>query len=335
MKRAFSAALLSAALLAGLAGAQGAAATAPEKSAAQESVRVRLECQPSRVEIGQPVEWILTVEHPREIAVKVPELNLAADDTWVMLGERSVVNDPRASSEESVETRVTWRMLSLESGARTLPPIEISYERDGTPHTAAAAPTVLDVRGELGPDEDAPRPMKGFLPAPAGAEAERLWTWIAVLAVLSALALVAAWIVRRSRKKPAPLARATALDRLADLERGLGLDPSAGRAITYSTSMLLRESVDAFARESRAGLTDLDWIERIEHDERLPLGVRSASARILRESEQVKYALHVPTRFAVEEMLRDARNALEALAAAPAPEIPSAAPRPDSTKEAA
>jgi hypothetical protein len=159
------------------------------------------------------------------------------------------------------------------------------------------------------------------------------WPWIAGFAC--AVAAIAVWVWRKRRRKPAPVPRATPLDRLADLEREIGADPNAGRDITYAVSMLLRESVDAFALESRAGLIDSDWIERTEKDERLPLGVRSASARILRESEQVKYALQVPTRFAVEEMLRDARNALEALAAAPAPDLTAAVPAPGPDKEAA
>jgi hypothetical protein len=265
--------------------------------------------------------------------VKLPEKDPVLGDTWVMLGERSVVNDVPANPAEGVRTRVTWRAMSLESGARALPGIEVQYEESGAPHTLITAPIVLDVRGELGPEEDLPRPIKGFRRPRAGADATQRWAWIAALALVACAITV--WILRRSRRKPAPLPRTTPLDDLVKLEREISADPSASRAITYALSMLLRESVDAFAREYRAGLTDFDWIEHIEKDERIPLGVRAATARILRESEQVKYALHVPTRFAVEEVLRDARNALEALAATPVPERATSAPAQGSDKEAA
>jgi hypothetical protein len=308
-------------------------ALAPQ--AAPSAVQARLACEPARAEIGQPVEWILTVEHPRAISVKLPEKAPLPDGTWVALGDRSVVNDAAAGSSEMVRTRARWRVMSLASGARAVPAIELHYEEHGAQRTLATAPIVLEVRGELGPDEDAPRPMKGFRPPPAGADGTPHWPWI--LGLLLAVCAILVWIRRRSRKEPAAIAVATPLERLAELERAIGTDPDAGREITYALSMLLREAVDAFVREGQAALTDLDWTERTERDERVPAGVRSACARLLCGSEEVKYAQRVPTRFAVEEMLRDARNALEALASAPAPAAAESGhgPARDADKEAA
>jgi len=71
--------------------------------------------------------------------------------------------------------------------------------------------------------------------------------------------------------------------------------------------------------EDRAALVDPDWAQLRETDERLPAGSRATIARILRDAERVKYALHAPTRFAIEALLADARNALEALAEARKP----------------
>jgi hypothetical protein len=175
--------------------------------------------------------------------------------------------------------------------------------------------------------------MKGFRPPPETTVVAH-WPWIA--GSIAALGVLAWWLRRRLRAKPVAAAPATALDRLNELERAIAADPEAGRQITYALSTLLRRSVDEFGSDARDGLTDVDWIARVETDERVPLGVRSTAARILRASESVKYALSQPTRFAVDEMLRDARHALETLAAAPRPEPVSAdAARAPADKEAA
>jgi hypothetical protein len=301
---------------------------------APEHVRARLECEPASAAIGEPVEWTLTVEHPASIAVKLPEKDPLPDDSWVSLGDRRVMHEAAAGGEE--RTRVRWRVMSLAAGSRALPEIEVDYDEDGSAHTVRTAPQVLDVRGELAADEDAPRPMKGFRPPPPGAEGALHWPWIAALMI--GVFAIAIWIFRRSRRKPAPILAATPLDRLAELEREIAADAENLRRVAFGVSTLLRGAIDDFLREPRPGLTDIDWIARIENDERVPLGVRKSTARLLGDFEPVKYALRVPTRFAVDEILRDARGALEALSLAPRPESPPEAARssePGAGKEAA
>jgi hypothetical protein len=152
--------------------------------------------------------------------------------------------------------------------------------------------------------------MRGFRDAPpSGAERGRLV--LVGLAALLAIA-VALYVRRRARRKTVPVVAPSALDRLDALRKRIADDPEAARAIVYDLSSLLRGSVDSRLGEDRAALVDADWSARIETDERVPLGVRRTTAKILRDSERIKYALHAPTRFALEEMLADARNALEA-----------------------
>jgi len=295
-------------------------------------VVARLACDPPSAAIGEPVEWTLTVEHPREITVKLPAKDPLPDDTWVLLDARRVTNDVEPSG--LARTRAVWRVMSLASGARALPEIEIDFDDGGAPQKVTTAPLALDVRSDLA-DEDAPRAMKGFREPPPGSEGALHWPWIAALFV--GLIAIALWIWRRSRRTPSAIVRATALDRLAALEREIAAGTDAGRRVTFDVSALLREAIDEFVSEPRAALTDADWIARVETDERIPAGVRSAVARMLCEFEQVKYALRVPTRFAVEEIVRDAKRALEALASAPRPEVASAPQSPSSRsgKEAA
>ncbi|MBI5363056.1 MAG: hypothetical protein HZA53_07735, partial [Planctomycetes bacterium] len=112
---------------------------------------------------------------------------------------------------------------------------------------------------------------------------------------------------------PTPLAR---LDALA---ARLAAEPESSRAIVFELSRLVRGAVDAFLAVDRSGCTDEDWTHAVKDDERVPLGVRNTSARLLASAERIKYAQETPTRFAVDEFLKDARAAIEALADAPRP----------------
>ncbi len=288
-------------------------------------VVARLRAEPAQVEVGQPAAWVLEIEHPAGASVHLPEGDPLPDDSWVLLEPRRVV---RGSGERST-TRATWRVMSLEPGKRKLPPIQIEVEEAGVTRKVEVEAGELDVRPALAEGEDAPRPIRSFRPPPEGAAGRTKGPVLLALVLIAAVAGFLLW--RRARRKPAPASAPTALDRLAELERLAAEDPDRARVVVYALSRLLRGTVDAFFHEDRAALVDADWAALLELDERVPLGVRTAAARILSDAERVKYALQVPTRFALEEMLADARNALEALASAP----PTAAPRQSPAEEAA
>lgn len=262
----------------------------------------------ARVEIGEPVQVVLEVEHEAGVSVRLPKTGVVVDPSWVVLDEPRIVRTPSL-------TRATWRVCSLEPGERRLPAIALEIEEGGAKRTVEAVAETLSVQPALADGEDAPRPMTGFRPVPADAVGAPRWPWIASVALALAIAGGLAW--RRLRRRALPAAPPTPLARLSALERLAAADPEAARPVVYGVSRLLRESIDAWLAEPRAALTDAAWVARIEADERVPLGVRSTTARLLRDAEGVKYALVVPTRFALTEVLADARNGLEALASAP------------------
>lgn len=276
-------------------------------------VVARLRAEPVEVEVGEPCSLILEVEHPGGVSVKLPETDPIPDDSWVLL-------EPRRVSRAG-QTIATWRVLSLETGERKLPSIQVDVVEAGGVRKIDVEAGTLTVRSALAAGEDAPRPMRGFRPPPAGAAAGRGRLLLAggvLLAVLAAAFLL--W--RRARRKPVPVPAPTALDRLAVLGAAVAEDPEASRRAVYQLCRLLRESVDGFLGEDRAALPDSEWSARTEPDERVPLGVRRSIAGVLRDSERIKYALHAPTRFAFEKLLADSKSALEALAAAPPPVRP-------------
>jgi hypothetical protein len=283
-------------------------------SGSEGGITATLRAEPAEVEVGQPMRWILEVEHPPGAAVRLPDVDPIPDDSWVLLEPRRVVRVPGGASET---TRATWSVLSLEPGERALPAIAVQVEADGVARSIEPDAPAVAVRSALAAGEDAPRPIRGFHAAPGTGPGRRLAIAIGALVLLLAAALLV--LRRRARRKPAAARAPTSLERLAELARSstaaIAEDPAAGRAAIYALTRLLRESVDRRLGEDKAALVDVDWAALRESDERLPSGSRGSIARILREAEPVKYAQHAPTRFALEALLGDARNALEALEA--------------------
>ncbi|MFN0007700.1 MAG: hypothetical protein ACKVXR_07315 [Planctomycetota bacterium] len=270
-------------------------------------ITARLRTEPAEAQVGEPVLWILEVEHPAGAAVRLPETDPIPDDGWVLLEPRRVVGGQEI-------TRATWSVLSLEPGDRALPAFAVQVESNGVARSIEVESSTLAVRSALEAGEDAPRPIRGFHEAPEHVSGRGFWLWLAALALLGAALFL--WIRIRSRKRPPAVALPAPLERLAELSRQIQEDPESGRKTIYALTRLLRESSDRLLGEDRAALVDPDWAALREADERLPLGARTTIARILRDAERVKYALHAPTRFALEALLADARNALEALAEA-------------------
>jgi hypothetical protein len=274
------------------------------------AANVRLEAQAQDARIGEPVRWTLTIEHPADARVVLPKEGLVLDGSWVLLDTGLVLRS--IEPDGSATTRASWSVMSLEPGERTLPPIDVEIGGE----VVHVEGTALTVRSELAPDENEPRPIRGFLPPPerTGARA-----WLPLFLALAAfLVTLAIWRWRaRARRRVVAATVPTPLEELAALRARARSEPDAARKITYAAVALLRRAVDGHLGETRDASPDDEWLRRLEPDERVPLGVRSAAARIVRDAEHVKYALAMPTPFALEEMLSSTESALAALAAAP------------------
>ncbi len=277
---------------------------------AESSAKARLEAEPREARIGEPVQWTLTVEHAADARVVLPKEWPTLDASWVLLDTGLVLRS--LEPDGSATTRSTWSVMSLEAGERALPSIELEVAGEVVSAEAAA----LTVLSELAPNEDEPRPIRGFLPPPLRTGARALLPWIGGLALVLAALAIWRWRVRAGRKVVASSAL-TPLEELAQLRGRARSEPDAARKITYAAVGLLRRAVDGYLGETRFASPDDEWLRRLEPDERVPLGVRSAATRILQGAERVKYAQAMPTPFALEEMLSSTESALAALAEAP------------------
>jgi hypothetical protein len=273
---------------------------AASESAAPDVV-ARASVTPATVEVGEPFELVLELEHPGGAALPATDELLDLDDAWVVLGGSRAPGEPLAAGRS--RTRFTFQVAALEPGARSLP---------GLPF--GVAPPALDVRGVLAEGEDAPRPLRDLRPPPpAPAAATSPVPWLAGVAALLAFGGLAWWRARRRSvpaPAPGPLERFAALERAAD---------AAARERCLELARLVREATDAHAGRPRAGLSDEEWLAALgEHGVPAP-DVRAQLGDVLERCARVKFGGERPTEWALNELVGSARTALDRVTAEEVP----------------
>jgi len=306
-----------------LAGALLLLGLAPLARAAQGDAALESRCTPSEVHIGEPFTLQVDVLHDEDTRVLLdPPRVLSADelgdielgDRWVLLEDRSVVSLPIEGEPGRILTRARWRLLGLEPGAHELLAIGADTIRSGASARLEAAPVILNVLPELAEGEDEARALLGFredAPVIAGPldplfglargallAGIALWLGLAVFAIGLALVL-------RKRGRRAARDEPTALERLAAIDPA---DPEGAREGYFRLSRVVREELDQRAGGSLEGLTDEEWIARRREGNVLPAAQLERAAKLLRACEEVKYGAGMPTRWAVEEALAEARE---------------------------
>jgi len=314
-------------------------------------LQARWTCRPETVELGQPFELALEIEHGPEIpAGELLQGELALDDSWVLLAgpEQGPLRGPGVSGQAPgdggrIGTRRVWRLASLEPGSRDLAPTLSSLALDARVGRISTAEAHVEVRGLLAADEDAPRPLRGFpsdfVPEDARRAAGAAWPLWGGLGALAAV--LAAGLLRwRAARRVAP-AEPGPLERLGELEQGLervGAGPTC-----YELTRLLRRSADRLrarpaARASEAapassagtageGLSDEEWLERLAASHDLPRAAVEELERLLHETSLVKYGGLNPTSWALQEIFRRARTVLESIGPGPRGVSTGPAPR--------
>jgi hypothetical protein len=268
-------------------------------------------CEPASVEVGQPFELVLELQHDPA----APALNLfdgapQLDDSWVVLGRHDLVEVERGA--DGVISRVAWSLASLEPGERDL---------TGALATVAFGPAVgaihvggahVEVAGVLAEGEDAPRGLRlfppGFLDGQGDGANDGAPAWLAFLIVPPVL--FAAWVLARRRRIPASSAPPGDLERLDELARGLSEQGATSGC--YGLTRLLREAADR-GGASRAGLTDDEWLAAVRAARAVPAPALEGLERVFARSERVKYGGERVTAWALEELFAEARSALRTL----------------------
>jgi hypothetical protein len=279
----------------------------------------RWRCEPAAVEVGEPFELRLELEHPAD----VPGGTLVAgepalDDSWLVLEREPARPSPAgAPGEKTVRTVLAWRVVSLEPGERSLADALSAVALSGAVTRIQVGEARVEVRGVLGEGEDAPRPMREFPEGFAGESTaasgtSAWWAWAGGVLVVATGAGAVLW--RRALRARAAGARAaTPLDRLGELEGWI--ETERARASCYELTRLLREATDRARSADRAGLTDDEWLAELQASRALPGGAVQELAAVLERAARVKYAGEAPSSWALKETFARARVALQAVGA--------------------
>jgi len=269
----------------------------------------RWSVRPSTVEVGEPFELVLELEHEREerssaLAPGEPVL----DVSWLVLERR-----PARSEAAGTRVRTThvWSLASLEPGERNLAEALAGYAFGEGVTRIQAGDARLRVTSVLAEGEDTARPMMGFEGELEGPPAtrSRVLVWLALGAACAAL--LAWWLLRRRGKASAPAAPPTSSERLATLAARAA--QGAAREGCYDLTHLLREHVDRLRGAERAALTDEEWLAEVARAPDVPRAALEDLRRVFARAERVKYGGEAPSPWAVEELFTESRRALEGL----------------------
>jgi hypothetical protein len=267
------------------------------EAAAAAPIRAWLELEPREVEIGEPVECTLVVEHEPDVSLRIKPQELALDASWLALSL------PRLASVDSglrPRLRARWSLASLEPGLRSIELPPLRYEQDGVLQLLPVPALELRVRSALAEGEDAPRQPAGFRPAPPEAErpSRRGWALGGGLFALIGASVLALRL--RGRRRPLATTAPDPRRRLEELCAGPAARIEEPAAFYLALSAGLRELFDAAAGRDRRGASDPEWLRALEEDG-LPAEIRSELARFLERAERVEFGAERPTRFALEE----------------------------------
>ncbi len=286
-----------------------------------DSIVARFRCEPADVEVGEPFELVLELEHPTGASVfDLGADELVLDASWVVFDETRLPPAEAGSPDRRITRRV-WTVASLDAGPRTLGDALTPLVFDARISSVDASATTVEVASVLAEGEDAPRPVRGF-PEGFGAGVPLVtsqWRY-AALAAAALLWGAVLWLVakrmraKRGARTPVPV---QPLERLARLEADVaasngGLEEV--RELHFELTRLLRDATDArAARPFDAGLTDREWLAEVRASKRVQDPCIDELERLIEQAEAVKYAGVVPTSWALEDAFDRARRALEAV----------------------
>ena len=258
----------------------------------------RFSVDPTSVAIGQPIQCSLEVEHAPNERVQLPLDSLSIDDTWVVLSDPRIERD---QTQRLVTTRFTWEIFSLDAGEREVP-APVAYRADGAALNTQG--TRITVQSDLLPQEDAPRPFASFHDV-EGTGRVQSWHWLVLLVAFGGLGF---WRFTRRPRTQAEEVQPSPTQQLAVLQVEADAASARNRDLIFEIARLARSAVDERQSTDRSGLTDEEWLAQQKADGALPAEVLNGLETLLAGSERVKYAGEAPTRFAVEESLKSARE---------------------------
>ena len=280
----------------------------PFASAGELELSVRV--QPEVVRIAEPVSVTVDVVHDRGEAPRFAAFQ-ASDVLWEGAPRRVVTLDLDDEPGRAL-TQLRYSLVGIEPGEQAVELPGAMIEEQGAIRTVAVPPAEFRILGELAEGEDEPRPLAGFPESPeARPSAMSLAALAAGLLFLGFWGALSVFLVfRLGRRGGSPVARKeSAVAQLLELG---SVDEAQARDAFGLASRAVREALDLELGEALPGLTDEEWVERRSVAKALPPARLERAAALLRTAERVKYGMEQPTRWAVDELLTEARGIVTA-----------------------
>lgn len=272
-----------------------ALATSPLLAAEETPVTVSLD--PPALTVGDPVEATLEVVVAGEgSAVRFPDWSRGWGEAEVLDAgdiERTVVG-------AGVRLRQRLRLTAFKPGRIALPPVAVKIGPGGESATTPEG-LELEVRSVLPPDEAEAEPLPPEPPRRYPAPEAALWTIAAMVAAIAA----ALWFARRRARATAPQPAAAPLEELLAALATLPSEaPEPGHGhLSAILRRYLGRALDFHAVESSTR-----EVERALAARHLDPTLIHRAARLLRESDLVKFGRRPATAEQLTARISDARE---------------------------
>lgn len=272
-------------------------------AAGVEGPQVDVALDPPVLTVGDPVEATL------EIVVAGDGSDVLFPDWSKGWGDAEVLDAgevERTPIGEGARLRQRLRLTAFKPGKVALPPVAIRLDRDGSSRVSTPAGLELEVRSVLPEDEAEVAPMPPEPPRPLALPTAAYWTMGALVAAIVAAALVA----RRRARGAKPVRALSPFEELVGALGALGdAAPEPGyERLSNALRRYLGRALDFPAVESSTR-----EIERALAARRLDPALVQRAARLLRESDLVKFGRRAAARELLAQRAADARGIGEAV----------------------
>lgn len=265
-----------------------------------EGVRVTAAASPTRVTVGDPIHYTLTVAVPEGMSVSPPALGQQIGDFRVRDLGRKSSPDSKGKREE---ISVFYDLRAYETGEKQIPPfMAVVRNREGQTAEVDAGAIAVVVESVLDKEPKDIRDIKPPLPMPYFPV--KLVAWLAAAACA---AVAAAVLLRRFRKRTAESVlpprppHEVAHDELRRL-KAMNL-PAGGRVKEYyiRLSGIARRYIEARFGLKAPDMTTEEFLSEAGGSGLLDARARTLMGDFLEQCDMVKFARYGP---AVEEMER-------------------------------
>lgn len=245
----------------------------------------QLHVRPTKIQLSESVEAILTIEGPAPVEVELPEPLVDSPAWHVEIGRPEVA----ATAEGRERWRQSFRLIPLQSGDVPLVFRPIGFRTGHEVRLRSLRWSSISIRVATdvsAPDLSAARPLRGFEPLPPAEKRWVTWFWpVAVMVALVGLCALLLYRYFRWRPKVEITAEQRALFALGSVNRTL---PAAAVAAEVA-DVVRRFLVDQHGIDAVRLTTD-EVIQAMRQARRFPDECIAAVKRLLGRCDVTKFA---------------------------------------------